>query len=65
MSDQPQVIQSVINDISKLDELEVEANKLIAIARDAGEDVSQFETELKVASIKKAKWNRSIKEHTS
>lgn len=60
MAKTSQIVESIKNDLDQIDENMIDAQEMIDIAREAGEDVSGFESELKSMNIKKEKWKRAI-----
>ncbi len=54
------ILESIAQDIQKVNELIEQANELISAARDAGEDVHEMEAEMRVLELRKLKWERML-----
>ncbi len=55
-----EILESIAQDIQKVDSIIAEAKELISAARDAGEDVHLMEGEMRVLEIRKMKWERML-----
>ncbi len=55
-----EILQSIAQDIHKVDDIIIEAKELISAAREAGEDVHEMEAEMRVLEIRKMKWERML-----
>ena len=60
MSDIPE-IQAIGADFGEMERRMETAKAMVALAKDAGEDTSEWEAELRRLAIKKDKWARALK----
>lgn len=58
-----EVLESIAEDLTHLNEAINRAEELIAVAQDAGEDVSALKARMREMKIKKNKWEESLKKH--
>ena len=56
-----EVLKSVGEDFVKINEQTVEAKEIMEALKEAGEDTVKMETEIRQLEIRKAKWERMLK----
>ncbi|MBA7534491.1 hypothetical protein ES705_26739 [subsurface metagenome] len=56
-----EILEGISQDIKEVDVALVEAEDLIAAMKEAGEDVSKLETDVRDLKMRKVKWDRMLK----
>ncbi|MBA7570546.1 hypothetical protein ES708_12298 [subsurface metagenome] len=56
-----EILEGISQDIKEVDVALIEAEDLIAAMKEAGEDVSKLETDVRDLKMRKVKWDRMLK----
>lgn len=56
-----QVLKDIAEDFARVEPAITEAEELIQAMRDAGEDTTSMEAELRTLKLRKGKWERMLK----
>ncbi len=56
-----QVLKDIASDFSRVDDSIEEATELIKALREAGEDTTQLEADLRALKLRKGKWQKMLK----
>ncbi len=59
MSDE--ILQGIAQDLAQADEAVEAAETLLSAMKEAGEDASELETNLRAVKMRKAKWEKMLK----
>ncbi len=55
-----EILQNIATDIKEIDKIVVEAKELISAMKEAGEETTQMEADLRLLEIRKTKWQRML-----
>ena len=55
-----QILEGIAQDIKDVEAALMEAKDLVSAMKEAGEDVSSWETEIRTLEIRKVKWERML-----
>lgn len=55
-----EILQNIAKDIQEVDTIIIEAKELIQAAKEAGENTTEMEAEMRSLEIRKVKWQRML-----